>query len=91
MQSCGMQQEKDLPTPNIMDMLLCFCGPTKYNALASRISFFLHYQESHRKVELTKKVTGKSSTIPCRRYDNCLDAANLYSRTINPSTKACVF
>ena len=32
-------------------------------------------------VEPTKKATGKTSAILCRGYDNCLDAANLYSRT----------
>ena len=41
------------------------------------------------KVEPTKKATGKTSPILCRRYDNCLDAANLYSRTVKPSTKTC--
>ena len=43
------------------------------------------------KVELTKKATGKASAILCRCYDNCLDAANLYSLTIKPSTKIGVF
>ena len=43
------------------------------------------------KVELTKKAAGKTSAILCRRYNNCLDAANLYSRTIKPSTNTFVF
>ena len=46
---------------------------------------------SQKKIELTKKATGKTSVILCRRYDDCLDATNLYSRTIKPSTKTCVF
>ena len=38
-----------------------------------------------------KKSAGKTSAILRRRYNNCLDAANLYSRTLKPSTKTCVF
>ena len=38
-----------------------------------------------------QKATDKTSTILCRRFDNCLDAANLYSWIIKSSTKTCVF
>ena len=39
------------------------------------------------KVELAKYATGQTSAILCRRYDNCLHAAILYSPTIKSSTK----
>ena len=36
--------------------------------------------KTQRKVNLPKRlVTGETSAILCRRYDNCLDVANLYS------------
>ena len=36
--------------------------------------------KSQKKVNLPKRLaTGKTSAILCRRYDNCLDVANLYS------------
>ena len=55
--------------------------------------YFLPFTTSKitEKVKLTKKATGKTSAIICRCYDNCLDAANLYSGPITPSTKTCVF
>ena len=85
-----MQQENEVPTQNIMETL-CLCGPTKSNAHVSRIFFVFTTSELTEKVELAKKATGKTSVILCRRYDNCLDAANLYSRIIKPSPKTCVF
>ena len=84
-----MQQENEVPTQNTMEMLLCSCGPTKLNV--STIYFVLHYQQITEKVEVIKKATGRTSAILCRRYSNCLDVANLYSRSIKPSTKTCVF
>ena len=53
-----MQQENEVPTQNIMEML-CLCGPTKYNAHVSRIVFVLDYQQTHKKVELTKRLLTK--------------------------------
>ena len=36
--------------------------------------------KSQKKVNLPKRLaTGETSAILCRRYDNCLDVANLYS------------
>ena len=53
-----MQQENEVPTQNIMETL-CMCGPTKYNAHGSRIVFVLDYQQTHKKVELAKKLLTK--------------------------------
>ena len=50
-----MQQENEVPTQNIMETL-CLCGP---NAHVSRIVFVLDYQQTHRKVELTKRLLTK--------------------------------
>ena len=63
MQSCGMQQENEVPTQNIMEMLLCLCGPTKQNKMHMFQKHFLPFITSKitEKVELTKKATGKAS------------------------------
>ena len=58
MQSCGMQQENIVPTQSIMETL-CLCGPTKQNAHISRIVFVLDYQQTTKKVELTKRLLTK--------------------------------
>ena len=91
MKSCGMRQENEVPTQNIVETS-CLCGPTK-NKMHMFREYFLSLTASKltKKVELTKKVTDKTSAILCRRYDNGLDAANLYSRIIKSSTKTCVF
>ena len=48
--------------------------------------------KSKKKVNLPKCLAaGETSAILCRRYDNCHNVANLYSSTIKPSTKTCVF
>ena len=91
MQNCGMQQENEVPTQNVMEMLLCFCGFTKLNALVSRIFLSLTASKITENVELTKKVTGKTSTILYRRYGNCLDAANLYLELSNQVLKLVCF
>ena len=55
-----MQQENEVPTQNIMETLcLQLCGPTKQNAHVSRIIFVLDYQQTHKKVELTKRLLTK--------------------------------
>ena len=63
------------------------------NKMQISLEYFLSFSTSKitEKVELTKKATGKTSAILCRRYDNCLDPANLYSGTIKPSAKTCMF
>ena len=86
-----MQQENEVPTQNIMQILLCLCGPT--NKMHMFQEYFLSFTGSKitENVELTKKATGKTSANLCRLYDDCRDASDLYSRTIRPNTKTCVF
>ena len=98
MQSCGMQQEHEVPTQKMMEMLLCVCVCGGGGGLQNRMhmfpEYFLSFATSNitEKVQLTKKGTGKTSVILCRGGNaNCLHPANLYSRTVKPSTKTCVF
>ena len=70
----------------------CYCvcvGLQKYTCFEN--IFVLHYQEITENVELTKKATCKPSAILCRRYNNCLDLANLYSRSVKPSIELVCF
>ena len=69
---------------------VCVCLQNKMHMFRK---YFLSFTTSKitEKFELTKKATGNNSAILCRCYDNCLDAANLYSRTMKASTKPCVF
>ena len=55
--------------------------------------YFLSFTTSKitEEVELTKKAASKTSAILCGHCNNRLHAANLYSRTIKPSNKTCVF
>ena len=72
----------------------CYCiGVGLHNKMHMFREYFLSFTTSKitGKVELTKKATCKTSAILCSRDDNCFDTANLYSRTIRPSTKTCVF
>ena len=91
MQSCGTQQENEVQHRTLRK---CYCVCV---GLQNKIHMFREYFLSFtaiiikEKVEVTRKATDKTSAIPCRRYDNCLGAANLYSRTIKSSTKTCIF
>ena len=82
-----MQQENEVPTQNFVEMLFTYCVVWAYKIECTCFENILITE----KVELIKKATGKTSAILRRRDDNCLDAAKLYSRTIKPSTKTCVF
>ena len=62
------------------------CTCFKYNFCPSLLA------KSQKKVNLPKRLaTGETFAILCRCYDNCLDVADLYSGTIKPSTKTCMF
>ena len=63
MRSCGMPQENEVPTQNIMETLLCLCGLNKIKYTCFDNSFVLHYQQNHKKVDLTKNATGKTSAV----------------------------
>ena len=86
-----MQQENEVPTQNVREMLLCLCADLQ-NKIHMFQEYFLSFTANKitEKVELTKEANGKNATYLCTRYGNCLHAANLYSRTFNPSTKTCV-
>ena len=75
------------------NVIVFVCGPTKQNTHVMFREYFLSFTTSKitEKVELAKEATDKTSAILCRRYSNCLGTANLYSQTIKPSTKTCVF
>ena len=48
--------------------------------------------KTQKNMNLPKRLaTGETSGIICRRHDNCREVANLYSCTIKPSTKTCMF
>ena len=88
--SCEIQQENEMPHRKSWKCCVC-------EGLQNKMHLFREYflsfttRKITEKVDLSKKSTGKTSAILCRRYDNCLEAANLYSRTIKPITKTCVF
>ena len=59
MQSCGMQQENEVPTQNIMEMLLYLRGPTKYNTHVSRTFLSFTARKITGKVNLPKRLLVK--------------------------------
>ena len=82
-----MQQENEVPSQHKTSWK-CYCVVW---ACKIECTYFENILITE-KVELIKKATGKTSAVILRRRDdNCLDAAKLYSRTIKPSTKTCVF
>ena len=90
MQSCGMQHENEVPTQHHGNVIV-FVWTYKMKCKCMRIFLFFATRKITEKVELTKNATGKTSAIFFRRYDNCLDTTNLYSGTIKPVPKTCVF
>ena len=90
MQSYGMQQGKEVPTWKFCCVCVCVGLQDKIHMFRE---YFLRFttSKSTEKVELTKKAADKTSTILCRRYNNCLDSANLYSPTIKQVLKLVRF
>ena len=83
--------KKEVPTQNIMECY-CVCVGLQNKTHMFR-EYFLSFiaSKNAEKFEFTKEATGKTLAILCRRYNNYHDAANLYSQTIKPSAKTCVF
>ena len=78
------------PTRNILEMFFAFVWADKIKCTCFENNFCP--SKSQKKVNLPKRLaTCETSAIPCRRYGNSLEVANVYSSTIKPNTRLTRF